>query len=50
VPREEGGSIVAVRGKVGSRAGLFIGAGRRFGEEKSSRQPGRQLGRGTGND
>jgi hypothetical protein len=31
VLREERGSTVAVRGEVGSRSGLFIGAGRRFG-------------------
>jgi hypothetical protein len=46
VPTEEGGSAVAMRGEVRSRTGLFIGAGRWFGEEKSSRRPGGQLGRG----
>jgi hypothetical protein len=47
VLREERGSAVAVQGEVGSRAGLFIGAGRRFGEEKSSQRPGGRLGRGA---
>jgi hypothetical protein len=37
---KQGDSAVAVRGKVGSRAGPFIGAGRRFGGGKiSSRRP-----------
>jgi hypothetical protein len=31
--RGEGGCLAAVQGEVGSRAGLFIGAGRRFGEK-----------------
>jgi hypothetical protein len=50
VLRKERGTVVAVRGEVGSRAGLFIGAGRQFGEEKSSRRLGGRLGRGEGDD